>query len=85
MKLKTLNYTALFRKEPEGGYTVIVPLLPGCVTYGKNLTEAKKMAEEAIAIYIESLKTHHEEIPTEEEVFYAQVNIPPSITKASYV
>ena len=44
MKVKTLNYTVFFQKEQEGGYTVIVPLLPGCVTYGKDLQEAKKMS-----------------------------------------
>ncbi len=26
-----LNYRILLRKEPEGGYTVIVPSLPGCI------------------------------------------------------
>ena len=37
MKQKVLNYTAVFQKEPEGGYTVFVPMLPGCVSYGKDL------------------------------------------------
>lgn len=84
MKAKTLNYTALFQKEPEGGYTVTVPMLPGCVTYGKNLQEARKMAEEAITLYIESLKAHKEEIPNEEEVFYTRLNIDSSNIKPSY-
>ncbi|CAD7772902.1 hypothetical protein AIOGIFDO_01319 [Candidatus Methanoperedenaceae archaeon GB37] len=30
--MKTLSYIILLRREPEGGYTVIVPSLPGCVT-----------------------------------------------------
>ena len=76
MKSRALNYTVLFQKEAEGGYTAIVPLLPGCVTYGETLEEAKKMAEEAILLYIESLEAHKEEIPTEDDVFYAQLNIP---------
>ena len=84
MELKTLNYTAIFQKEPKGGYTVIVPILPGCVTYGKNLEEAKKMAEEAITLYLESLKAHHEEIPCEKEVFYTQLNINPLKIRLSY-
>ena len=75
MKTKAFNYTVLFQKEPEGGYTAVVPLLPGCVTYGKDLPEAKKMAKEAILLYIESLEAHKEEIPMEEEVFYTQLNI----------
>lgn len=65
MKQKVLNYTAVFQKEPEGGYTVFVPLLPGCVSYGKDLEEAKKMINEVIGLYIESLSAHNEEIPTE--------------------
>ncbi len=64
-----LSYRILLRKEPEGGYTVTVPSLPGCVTYGSSIDESIKMAKEAIELYIESLKTHNEEIPTEENIF----------------
>lgn len=54
--MKVLNYRILLRKELEGGYTVIVPSLAGCVTYGDTIEEAIEMAKEAIALYIESLK-----------------------------
>lgn len=75
MKSTELNYTVIFQKEPEGGYTVIVPALAGCVTYGKDLEEAKKMAKEATELYLESLRKHNEDIPTQEEVFYGQVSV----------
>ena len=65
--MEALSYRILLRKEPEGGYTVIVPSLPGCVTYGDTIEQAIEMAKEAIELYIESLKEHGEEIPTEEE------------------
>lgn len=65
--MKILNYRILLRKEPEGGYTVIVPTLPGCVTFGISIEEAIKMAREAIELYLESLRAHGEDIPTEEE------------------
>ena len=65
--MKILNYRILLRKEPEGGYTVIVPTLPGCVTFGSDIEEAIKMAKEAIELYLESLRAHGEDIPTEEE------------------
>lgn len=84
MKAKTLNYTVIFQKEPEGGYTAFVPLLPGCVTYEKDLDKAKKMIEEAIKLYLESLKAHKEPAPVENEVFYTKVNIDPSTFKLSY-
>ena len=63
-----LSYRILLRKEPEGGYTVIVPSLPGCITYGETIEEAIKMAKESIELYIESLREHGEEIPTEEGI-----------------
>ena len=65
--MSVLSYRVLLRKEPEGGYTVIVPSLPGCVTYGDTIEEAIDMAKEAIDLYIESLRAHGEEIPTDEE------------------
>ncbi|OGZ31914.1 MAG: antitoxin HicB [Candidatus Portnoybacteria bacterium RIFCSPLOWO2_12_FULL_39_9] len=64
---KVLRYNIIFRPEPEGGFTVLVPSLPGCITYGKDLKEAKKMAKDAIKAYITSLKKHKEPIPTDEE------------------
>lgn len=67
--MKLLSYRILLRKEPEGGYTVIVLSLPGCITYGDTIEESIKMAKEAIELYIESLKEHGEEIPTEEGTF----------------
>jgi antitoxin HicB len=58
-----LTYKIHLQSEPEGGYTVIVPSLPGCITYGENLDEAKAMAKEAIELYIEVLKEKGENIP----------------------
>jgi len=46
----------LLRKEPEGGYTVTVPSLPGCITFGDTIENARDMAKEAIELYLESLK-----------------------------
>ena len=44
------SYRILLRNEPEGGYTVTVPSLPGCVTYGESIEEATEMAKEAIEL-----------------------------------
>jgi len=62
---RSLNYRILLRREPEGGYTVTVPTLPGCVTFGETVDEAVAMAREAIELYIEDLQEKDEEIPTE--------------------
>lgn len=65
--MKLLSYRILLREEPEGGYTVIIPALPGCIAYGDTIEEAIEMAKEAIELYIESLKNHGKEMPSEEE------------------
>jgi len=42
---------------------VVVPALPGCVTYGRTLNEAQEMAKDAIAGYIASLRKHGDPLP----------------------
>lgn len=66
--MKVLSYKIHLRKEPEGGYTVIVPSLPGCVTYGETVDHALEMAKEAIELYIESLIEDGEEVPSDDDI-----------------
>ena len=47
---------------------MLVPALPGCVTYGKTVEEAIMMAKDAIRGYVENLIEDGEEIPLEEEL-----------------
>jgi predicted RNase H-like HicB family nuclease len=63
--MKTLNYRIQLEKEEEGGYTVIVPALTGCVTFGETVEEAIAMAKEAIEGYIETLIDLGKEVPTD--------------------
>ena len=53
----------MLKKEPEGGYTVSVHSLPGCITYGETIDHAIDMAREAIDLYIQELIERKEEIP----------------------
>ena len=62
-----LNYKVLLYKAEEGGFTVSVPALPGCITEGDNLDEALKRAKEVIELYVEELKSRGEEIPDDSE------------------
>jgi predicted RNase H-like HicB family nuclease len=66
--MRQLSYRILLKPEPEGGYTVIVPTLPGCITYGESVEEAKKMAIDAIKVYLQSLKKHGESITDDSDV-----------------
>jgi antitoxin HicB len=75
MKKSRGHFNIILRPEPEGGFTAIVPILPGCVTYGRTLAEAKEMVRDAISRYIESLKRHKEPIPTDDETLVASLDL----------
>ncbi len=61
--MKQYIYRILLNKEPEGGFTVTVPALPGCITYGESMDEAIVNAKEAVELFLENLKAHGETIP----------------------
>ncbi len=54
------RFKVLFKPEAEGGYTASVPSLPGCISYGETLEEAKKMVADAISCYLKCMKEHGE-------------------------
>jgi predicted RNase H-like HicB family nuclease len=73
--MKNFRFNIILKAEPEGGFTVIVPSLPGCVTYGKNLKEARVMAHDAIRGYIASLKKHGDKILSDNNDFITTIDI----------
>jgi predicted RNase H-like HicB family nuclease len=58
-----MQYTVVLNREDDGRYSVWVPALPGCATFGETVDEALAMVEEAIAGYIESLAARGLPIP----------------------
>jgi antitoxin HicB len=61
---------------PEGsGYQVTVPLLPGLITYGRTLAEAREMARDAILCHLEGLKKDGERIPDESSTIQEKLRV----------
>ena len=59
------SFTVVFEPAQEGGYTVTCPALPGLVTEGDTLEEARAMAEDAIRAILEACaKTAQKSRPT---------------------
>jgi len=78
---KSYSYQINLVPEKEGGYTVLVPLLPGCVSYGRTVEEATVNAREAIELHLENLAAHNEPIPEGNEsvwVFTTVVQVTPT-------
>ncbi len=49
---KEYSFTAIYESTKEGSYKVVVPLLPGLITYGRTLEEAREMARDPVAIIL---------------------------------
>jgi predicted RNase H-like HicB family nuclease len=64
---KGYSYQINLVPEPEGGYTVLVPSLPGCVSFGTSIEEATTNAREAVQLHLESLAAHGDPIPAGNE------------------
>ena len=66
--MKVLNYTVLMTPDETGGYVVTCPALPGLVTEGDTLEEAREMAADAILCYIEGLEKDGESLPANDVI-----------------
>ncbi len=62
--------------EDEGGYTVTVPALPGCITEGETVEEALENVKEAIAGFLEAMQIQGRLPPAKDsELLFAEVEI----------
>jgi len=64
-----MRLRVVFEPSDEGGYTVYVPSLPGCISEGETLDEARANIREAMQLYLEDA----DESPTEEGVLVEEI------------
>lgn len=60
-----VSYTINLEDDGDGGFIVTVPTLPGVITFGQTIEEAKANAAEAILCHLEGMLADGEPIPTE--------------------
>lgn len=58
-----MKFRVLIEQDEDGMFVATVPSLPGCVTQGESRAEALKNAQEAIELYLESLRAHGDPLP----------------------
>ena len=51
-----MKLTVMLEPSEEGGFTVLVPALPGCISEGDTREEALKNIQEAIELYLEPVE-----------------------------
>jgi predicted RNase H-like HicB family nuclease len=71
----TYTFTMIFEPAEEGGYVVTCPALPGLVTEGDTMEEARRMAEDALRLYLESLIEDGAPIPSDKTPITEPVEI----------
>jgi predicted RNase H-like HicB family nuclease len=74
-KGKAGEYTAFVEAREIGGNTAAVPALPGLVTQGRDLNDARDMAKDAMRCCIEGLKKAKETIAVEMETAPVKVSV----------
>lgn len=63
-----LVYPACFYPCEEGGFTVIIPDLPGCITEGDSLSDAMDMAVDAASGWLLDSVENNEQIPQASDI-----------------
>ena len=63
-----MNIKVLLIQAEEGGYTAVVPALPGCLSEGDTREEALQNIREAIKLYLEPVEDDTAAIPSTEIV-----------------
>lgn len=58
-----MKIRVVLEPSEEGGFTIYVPSLPGCISEGETEEEALKNIKEAIGLYLE---------PVEDELFISE-------------
>ncbi|MFQ5927397.1 MAG: type II toxin-antitoxin system HicB family antitoxin [Terriglobia bacterium] len=51
-----MKLRVVLERSPEGGFTVYVPSLPGCISEGNTVEEAMANIREAIELYLEPVE-----------------------------
>lgn len=51
-----MKFRVVLEPSDEGGYTVYVPALPGCISEGDTVEEAMRNIREAIELYLEPVE-----------------------------
>lgn len=69
------SFTVLYEPVSRKGYQVIVPLLPGLVSYGRTFEEARDMARDAIRCHLGALMKQREHVPLERTLLQERVTV----------
>jgi len=65
----------VFERDEDGGYAVMCPSIPGCISQGETVEEATANIRDAILLNLEDMRTRGEQFPHPTEVTTGIVDI----------
>ena len=68
-----MKYTIVLEEAEEGGYTVSVPALPGCISEGDTYEEALENIKDAIALYLRAISKEIKQLQRQRTFRVAEV------------
>jgi predicted RNase H-like HicB family nuclease len=77
-----MNYIAYLHKDQKSVYGVSFPDLPGCVTSGRTLDEARSNATEALPLNLQNMAEDNETIPEPSTIYDIGVADDPAMKDA---
>jgi len=72
---RILEYVAVFEQEHDGGFSVVIPALPGCISEGDTFEEAQENIQEAAELYLSVMKERRNLIPKQSRFVVAAVGV----------
>ncbi len=79
VRAREYKFSVVFEPVEDGGYQVTAPLLPGLITYGRTLAEARSMARDAMRCHLEGLLKDGEPIPNARKARSEELRVAVSI------
>ncbi len=70
-----INFTVVLEEAEEGGYTVTVPALPGCISEGDTYEEALVNITDAIQLYLRAVAKEVQQLKKGKKLRFAEVSV----------
>ncbi len=70
-----MKYTVVLEDAEEGGYTVSVPVLPGCISEGDTREEALEKNRDTISRYLRAISKELEQLGQQREFTLVEVTV----------
>lgn len=68
-------YAAVLHGQLEGGFTITVPDLPGCISEGDTLEECQANIAEAMELWLEVAQENGDPIPAPKPIILSSVQV----------